>query len=84
MEITDFAKRIKENSFNPFPRLIAQQIKSMMKDNCGVKEIEVPNDDFEDIIRATGIEPTIGHVYKFIRIFDTNDNSVDIQTTKNK
>jgi len=84
MEITNFTNRVSNNSFNPFPRLIAQRIKSMMKDNCGTKEIEVPNDDFDDIIRATGITPTIGHVYKFIRIADNNGNAVDIQTTKNK
>jgi len=81
MEILDFAEKIK-GAFNPYSRLVGQQVKSMMKDNCGVKEIEVQSDVFEDIIKATGIVPTVATVYRFIRIQDNNGNSVDIQTRK--
>ena len=78
MEITDFTDKIKR-AFNPYSRVTGQRVKSMLSDNCGVKEIEVDNEVFEDVLRATGI---VAMVYRFIRIIDLNDNSVDIQTLK--
>tara|TARA_R110000868_G_scaffold163062_1_gene395191 strand:- start:661 stop:906 length:246 start_codon:yes stop_codon:yes gene_type:complete len=81
MEITDFTDKIKR-AFNPYSRVTGQRVKSMLSDNCGVKEIEVDNEVFEDVLRATGIVPTVAMVYRFIRIIDLNDNSVDIQTLK--
>jgi hypothetical protein len=80
MEITDFTKKIKSNASTHYARQAAQKVKSMISTNCGIDEVLVSNEIFSDIIEATGITPTIGSVYKFIRIQDSGNNSVDIQT----
>ena len=82
MEIIDFTEKIQRNAKSHYARQAAQKVKSMISTNCGIDEVLVSNEIFSDIIEATGITPTIGSVYKFIRIYDLNDNSVDIQTTK--
>ena len=83
MEITDFVKLIQDNGFNPLSKLAAQHVKSLLNQDCGIKEIEVGAEVFEDIVRCTSITVTTGSVYRFIRVYDMNDNSVDIQTIKN-
>jgi hypothetical protein len=82
MEITDFTEKIQRNASTHYARQAAQKVKSMISTNCGIDEVLVSNEIFSDIIEATGITPTIGSVYKFIRIQDLGNNSVDIQTTK--
>jgi hypothetical protein len=82
MEITDFTEKIQRNAKYHFTRQAAQKVKSMISTNCGIDEVLVSTEIFSDIIEATGITPTIGSVYKFIRIQDLGNNSVDIQTTK--
>ena len=82
MEITDFVNRIQANATDWRAREEAQIVKSCLSENCGLKERLVRESMFNKIIEATGITPTIGSVYKFIRIHDLGNNSVDIQTTK--
>ena len=82
MEITDFVDKIQQNAKSNHTRNIAQIYKSMLSGNCGIKESLISPETFDEIIEATNATPTIGSVYKFIRIYDLNDNSVDIQTSK--
>ena len=82
MEITDFVDKIQQNAKSNHTRNIAQIYKSMLSGNCGIKESLISPETFDEIIEATNATPTIGSVYKFIRIYDLNDNSVDIQTLK--
>ena len=83
MEITEFVKLIRDKCFNPLSRLAAQHVQSLLNQDCGITEIEVGAEVFEDIVRCTSATVTTGSIYKFIRVYDTNDNSVDIQTIKN-
>ena len=83
MEITDFVKLIQDNCFNPLSKLAAQHVQSLLNQDCGIKEIEVGAEVFEDIIQATGLTPNVGSIYYFIRIDDLGNNTVDIQTRKN-
>lgn len=82
MEIIDFTEKIQRNAKSHFTRQASQKVKSMIGTNCGISEVLVSTEIFSEIINATGINPTIGSVYKFIRIHDNGNNSVDIQTTK--
>ena len=82
MEISQFTELISRNCFNPFTRLTVQEVKSRLNQNCGVQEIEVVDEVFNDIVNCTGIQVNNGSIYRFIRIYDMNDNSIDIQTLK--
>ena len=82
MEITDFTTSVQNSNANNFVRALAQQVKSELSTNCGKREIEVSAEVFDDLCRVVQATPTEASIFRFIRVYDMNDNSVDIQTRK--
>ena len=83
MEITYFETAL-EYATETNVRDIAANVRTMLDNNCGLKEIEVTNDEFDSIINLTNSTPNVASIFNFIRVYDLNDNSVDIQTRKPK
>lgn len=81
MELTDFREKIKDAN-NPYSRLLGQQIVSLLKQNCRYEEIEVAEETFSDITTALKVIPTETIINKFIRVYDLDDNVVDIKMRK--
>lgn len=80
MEITDFYQRVQNSNASPLVRSTTQLVKSLLNENCGLKEIEVTNEVFDELQRVTRSNITHASVCRFMRVFDMNENSVDIQT----
>jgi len=81
MKATEFELKMSNVSIPSFVRAEAQKaIGKLRVDADG--HIEVSDKTFWLICKHAGLTPIDGRCYRFVRIFDDLDNSVDIQTRR--
>ena len=75
-----FQQRVLQDKTIPaFVRLVASKALNDLR-KLGNTTIRVQPFEFWQIVKHSGAEPIKSGLYTFIRIFDENHNSVDIQT----
>lgn len=75
-----FQERVLHDKTIPaFVRLVASKALNDLR-KLGTTTIRVQPFEFWQIVKHSGAEPIKSGMYTFIRIFDENHNSVDIQT----
>jgi hypothetical protein len=78
MKATTFELRLGNRAIPTFVRNMAQRALSTLRVNHE-GTIETDESTFNLICKHAGVEPTKSNQFTFIRIYDEEDNSVDIQ-----
>jgi len=83
MKTTDLELAVSKLEVPAFVRNIAQKAISELKSaEVSTSPIILQDWEFDALCRAIRVEPKNGRVYRWIRIYDELDNSIDIQTER--
>ena len=73
-----FQERLSDMQIPAFARKLAD--KAIQKLQCGSGTISADSNEFWQIVKHSRAEPIKSGLYTFIRIYDDQQNAVDIQT----
>jgi len=73
-----FQERLSDMQIPAFARKLAD--KAIQKLQCGGGTISANSNEFWQIVKHSRAEPIKSGLYTFIRIYDEQQNAVDIQT----
>ena len=73
-----FQERLSDMQIPAFARKLAD--KAIQKLQCGGGTISADSNEFWQIVKHSRAEPIKSGLYTFIRIYDDQQNAVDIQT----